>query len=189
MAFRVPTINGLIMDPTCKLEEPVTYEETRVKIKGRTKDDMKGFLGFREEARLSTGVATDTTSGTFTAKSRQHHLIGELFGQLETAEAPQVKKIVPFEGDFNFAAMDSAASEQKHVEVILSEFELALGGHVPHQEIAALVQQLFRKPPPQTCTEVANKALDKYLAVEGSYVEQLTSIVSEVLAYLTLVPS
>merc|ERR1712183_606952 len=54
MAFRVPTIDVSVVDLTCELEKSTSYEEICAEIKRRAEGDMKGFLGYTDEAVVST---------------------------------------------------------------------------------------------------------------------------------------
>ena len=69
MAFRVPTIDVSVVDLTCELEKPTTYEEICAEIKRRSEGDMKGFLGYCDEAVVSTDFETSPISSTFDAKA------------------------------------------------------------------------------------------------------------------------
>jgi len=69
MAFRVPTIDVSVVDLTCELEKATTYEEICAEIKKRSEGDMKGFLGYTDEALVSTDFETSTISSTFDAKA------------------------------------------------------------------------------------------------------------------------
>merc|ERR1719473_1709146 len=69
MAFRVPTIDVSVVDLTCELEKPTTYEEICAEIKRRAEGDMKGFLGYTDESLVSTDFETCTISSTFDAKA------------------------------------------------------------------------------------------------------------------------
>merc|ERR1711992_122504 len=54
MAFRVPTIDVSVVDLTCELESPTSYEEICAEVKRRSEGDMKGFLGYCDESLVST---------------------------------------------------------------------------------------------------------------------------------------
>jgi len=69
MAFRVPTIDVSVVDLTCELEKPTTYEAICAEIKRRADGDMKGFLGYCDEDLVSTDFETCTTSSTFDSKA------------------------------------------------------------------------------------------------------------------------
>merc|ERR1711972_724500 len=69
MALRVPTIDVSVVDLTCELENPTTYEEICAEMKRRAEGDMKGFLGYTEEPVVSTDFETCSTSCTFDASA------------------------------------------------------------------------------------------------------------------------
>merc|ERR1712203_1203208 len=69
MAFRVPTIDVSVVDLTCRLEKATTYEEICAEIKRRAEGDMKGFLGYTDEALVSTDFEACTISSTFDSKA------------------------------------------------------------------------------------------------------------------------
>jgi glyceraldehyde 3-phosphate dehydrogenase len=69
MAFRVPTIDVSVVDLTCELDKATTYEEICAEIKRRSEGDMKGFLGYCDEALVSTDFETCPISCTFDAKA------------------------------------------------------------------------------------------------------------------------
>merc|ERR1711972_159823 len=69
MAFRVPTIDVSVVDLTVELEKETTYEEICAEIKRRSEGDMKGFLGYTDEALVSTDFETSPISSTFDAKA------------------------------------------------------------------------------------------------------------------------
>ena len=67
MAFRVPTIDVSVVDLTCRLQKPTTYEEICKVIKRRSEGDMKGFLGYCDDPLVSTDFETDSRSSIFDA--------------------------------------------------------------------------------------------------------------------------
>merc|ERR1712066_1058119 len=69
MALRVPTIDVSVVDLTCELEKPTTYEELCAEMKRRSEGDMKGFLGYCDEALVSSDFETCTISSTFDSKA------------------------------------------------------------------------------------------------------------------------
>ena len=58
MAFRDPTIEVSVVDLTCEVEKPTTYEEICAAIKRRSEGDMKGFLGYCNQALVSKDFET-----------------------------------------------------------------------------------------------------------------------------------
>merc|ERR1712176_77136 len=69
MAFRVPTIDVSVVDLTCELEKPTSYEEICAAVKVRAEGDMKGFLGYCDEDLVSTDFETCNISSTFDSKA------------------------------------------------------------------------------------------------------------------------
>lgn len=54
MAFRVPTPNVSVVDLTVNLEKPATYAEICAELKRASENEMKGILGYTEDAVVST---------------------------------------------------------------------------------------------------------------------------------------
>merc|ERR1712205_95930 len=69
MALRVPTIDVSVVDLTVELETASTYEEICAEMKSRSEGDMKGFLGYTDEALVSTDFETNPISCTFDSKA------------------------------------------------------------------------------------------------------------------------
>lgn len=69
MAFRVPTVDVSVVDLTCRLEKPTTYEEICAAIKNASENEMKGILGYTEDAVVSSDFETDSRTSIFDAKA------------------------------------------------------------------------------------------------------------------------
>merc|ERR1719164_450468 len=69
MAFRVPTADVSVVDLTCRLKKSTTYEEICNEVKRRADGDMKGFLGYTDEAVVSTDFESWPISSTFDAEA------------------------------------------------------------------------------------------------------------------------
>jgi glyceraldehyde 3-phosphate dehydrogenase len=69
MAFRVPTADVSVVDLTCQLEKATTYEEICAEVKRRSDGDMKGFLGYTDEALVSQDFVTCPISSVFDSKA------------------------------------------------------------------------------------------------------------------------
>merc|ERR1719267_464117 len=69
MAFRVPTADVSVVDLTCVLEKETTYEDICALIKKRSDGDMKGFLGYTDEALVSQDFVTCPISSVFDSKA------------------------------------------------------------------------------------------------------------------------
>ncbi|EEX50807.1 type I glyceraldehyde-3-phosphate dehydrogenase [Pasteurella dagmatis] len=67
MAFRVPTTNVSVVDLTVNLEKPATYAEICAEIKRASENEMKGVLGYTEDAVVSTDFNGCTLTSVFDA--------------------------------------------------------------------------------------------------------------------------
>jgi len=67
MAFRVPVHDVSVVDLTCKLNKPTTYDEIKLKMKEASEGPMKGILGYTEEMVVSTDFIGDKRSSIFDA--------------------------------------------------------------------------------------------------------------------------
>ncbi len=69
MAFRVPTLDVSVVDLTCRLEKSVTYDEICDAVKQASENEMKGILGYTEDAVVSSDFYTDSRTSIFDAKA------------------------------------------------------------------------------------------------------------------------
>jgi len=69
MAFRVPTINVSVVDLTVRLEKAATYEEIKAAIKHASENELKGILGYTEDAVVSTDFIHDARTSIFDASA------------------------------------------------------------------------------------------------------------------------
>ncbi len=69
MAFRVPTIDVSVVDLTCRLKNPASYEEICAEVRRRAAGDMKGYLGYTDEDLVSTDFKSYPVSSIFDAKA------------------------------------------------------------------------------------------------------------------------
>jgi len=67
MSMRVPTSNVSVVDLTCRLEKSVSYDEIKKTIKAASEGELKGILGYTEDAVVSTDLNGDTRSSIFDA--------------------------------------------------------------------------------------------------------------------------
>jgi len=69
MAFRVPTIDVSVVDLTCRLSKPTTYEEicAAVKRNAGPGGSQEGILGYCDEPLVSTDFESDPRSSIFDA--------------------------------------------------------------------------------------------------------------------------
>lgn len=67
MAFRVPTDNVSVVDLTVRLEKEASYDDIKATIKAASEDNLKGIMGYTEEAVVSTDFNHDARSSIFDA--------------------------------------------------------------------------------------------------------------------------
>lgn len=69
MAFRVPTPNVSVVDLTCRLEKPASYEKIKEVMKKASEGDLKGILGYTEEDVVSTDFIHEYCTSVFDGKA------------------------------------------------------------------------------------------------------------------------
>ncbi len=69
MSMRVPTSDVSVVDLTCELEKPATYEEICAAMKKASEGELKGILGYTDEAVVSTDFRGEPCTSTFDAKA------------------------------------------------------------------------------------------------------------------------
>ncbi len=69
MSFRVPTLDVSVVDLTCRLEKSTTYEEICAAVKEASENEMKGILGYTDEAVVSSDFYSDPRTSIFDAKA------------------------------------------------------------------------------------------------------------------------
>jgi len=67
MAFRVPTVDVSVVDLTCELETPTTYEEIKAEVKLASETYSKGIVGYTEDQVVSSDFIGETCSTVFDA--------------------------------------------------------------------------------------------------------------------------
>ncbi len=67
MAFRVPTPNVSVVDLTCRLEKGAPYAEVCAAMKAASEGELKGILGYTEDAVVSTDFLGDSRTSIFDA--------------------------------------------------------------------------------------------------------------------------
>jgi len=67
MSFRVPTLDVSVVDLTCRLEKATTYEEIKAAVKKASENELKGILGYTEDAVVSTDFVGDPRTSIFDA--------------------------------------------------------------------------------------------------------------------------
>jgi len=69
MAFRVPTPDVSVVDLTCRLEKPASYDEVCKALKEASEGSLKGILGYTEDEVVSTDFLGDSRSSIFDKKA------------------------------------------------------------------------------------------------------------------------
>ena len=67
MAFRVPTVDVSVVDLTCELETPTTYDEIKAELKLASETYSKGIVGYTEDPVVSSDFVGETCSTVFDA--------------------------------------------------------------------------------------------------------------------------
>jgi len=67
MAFRVPTPDVSVVDLTVNLEKAASYDEIKAAMKTASEGDMKGVLGYTEDAVVSNDFTGDARTSIFDA--------------------------------------------------------------------------------------------------------------------------
>ncbi len=67
MAFRIPTPNVSVVDLTCRLEKGASYKEVCAAMKAASEGELKGVLGYTEDAVVSTDFLGETQTSVFDA--------------------------------------------------------------------------------------------------------------------------
>jgi glyceraldehyde 3-phosphate dehydrogenase len=66
---RVPTPNVSVVDLTCRLEKGASYDEIKAVIKKASENELKGILGYTEDAVVSTDFLGETCTSVFDANA------------------------------------------------------------------------------------------------------------------------
>ena len=69
MAFRVPTLDVSVVDLTVNLEKPASYDELCAAVKAASEGELKGLLGYTEDAVVSSDFLGDSHGSIFDAKA------------------------------------------------------------------------------------------------------------------------
>ena len=69
MAFRVPVADVSVVDLTVRLEKPATYEQIKKAMKDASEGELKGILGYTEDAVVSQDFIGDARTSIFDANA------------------------------------------------------------------------------------------------------------------------
>ncbi len=67
MSFRVPTPDVSVVDLTCRIEKSCTMDDIKAAMKAAAAGEMKGILGYTEDAVVSNDFLGDTRTSIFDA--------------------------------------------------------------------------------------------------------------------------
>ena len=69
MSMRVPTLNVSVVDLTCTLKTPASYDAICAAMKKASEGELKGILGYTEDAVVSSDFIGDSRTSIFDAKA------------------------------------------------------------------------------------------------------------------------
>ena len=69
MAFRVPTVDVSVVDLTVNLSKETNYEEICSAMKNASENELKGVLGYTDEAVVSTDFLGDSRTSIFDSEA------------------------------------------------------------------------------------------------------------------------
>ena len=69
MSMRVPTLDVSVVDLTVNLEKPTKYEDICAAMKAASEGELKGILGYTEDAVVSSDFIGDPRTSIFDAKA------------------------------------------------------------------------------------------------------------------------
>ena len=67
MSLRVPTADVSVVDLTCKIEKAATYDDIKAAIKKASENELKGILGYTEDAVVSSDFINEKRTSVFDA--------------------------------------------------------------------------------------------------------------------------
>jgi glyceraldehyde 3-phosphate dehydrogenase len=67
MSLRVPVSNVSVVDLTCRLEKPASYDDIKAAMKEAAEGPLKGILGYTEDQVVSTDFLGDKRTSIFDA--------------------------------------------------------------------------------------------------------------------------
>ena len=69
MSFRVPVADVSVVDLTCRLEKPASYDQIKAAMKEASEGELKGIMGYTEDEVVSTDFIGDARTCIFDAKA------------------------------------------------------------------------------------------------------------------------
>ncbi|MDR1273203.1 MAG: type I glyceraldehyde-3-phosphate dehydrogenase [Odoribacteraceae bacterium] len=69
MSLRVPTLDVSVVDLTCRLSKPTSYEAIKAAVKEASENELKGILGYTEDDVVSSDFVGESRTSVFDAKA------------------------------------------------------------------------------------------------------------------------
>lgn len=69
MSFRIPTADVSVVDLTVRTEKPATMEEVKAALKSASENELKGILGYTDEAVVSQDFVSEPRTSVFDAEA------------------------------------------------------------------------------------------------------------------------
>jgi glyceraldehyde 3-phosphate dehydrogenase len=69
MSLRVPALDVSVVDLTCRLEKPASYDEIKAAVKRAAEGELKGILAYTEDAVVSSDFIHDAHTSIFDASA------------------------------------------------------------------------------------------------------------------------
>jgi glyceraldehyde 3-phosphate dehydrogenase len=69
MSLRVPTADVSVVDLTCRLAKPASYEDIKAAMKAASEGELKGILGYTEDEVVSSDFIDEVRTSVFDAKA------------------------------------------------------------------------------------------------------------------------
>jgi glyceraldehyde 3-phosphate dehydrogenase len=69
MAFRVPTADVSVVDLTCRLATPASYEDIKAAVRAASEGPLQGIMGYTEDDVVSSDFIGESCTCVFDAKA------------------------------------------------------------------------------------------------------------------------
>jgi glyceraldehyde 3-phosphate dehydrogenase len=69
MSLRVPTADVSVVDLTCRLAKPASYDAIKAAMKAASEGELKGILGYTEDDVVSSDFVHESKTSVFDAKA------------------------------------------------------------------------------------------------------------------------
>jgi glyceraldehyde 3-phosphate dehydrogenase len=69
MSLRVPTLDVSVVDLTCRIDKPATYDDIKAAVKAAADGELKGIMGYTEDDVVSSDFIHEKRTSVFDAKA------------------------------------------------------------------------------------------------------------------------